>query len=75
MTKEDLAKPEKIEIVEPHKRLKLIGCVYYGDPFHSKEGWNIENEIGILWKRFMNLCEKHNEIPHSAHSDINYLQI
>lgn len=62
MTEEDLARPEKIEIVERHKRLKLIGCVYYGDPFHSKEGWNVENEIGLLWKRFMNLCEKHNEI-------------
>ncbi len=31
---------------------KLLACVFYGDPFHSAEGWSSQNEIGLLWKRF-----------------------
>lgn len=62
MTNGDLAKPKKIEIIDRNKPLKLIGCVYYGDPFHSKEGWNVENEIGLIWQRFMKLCEKYKDI-------------
>ena len=62
MTNEDLAKPKKIDINKRKKSLKIIGCVYYGDPLHSKEGWNVENEIGLLWKRFMNLYEKYKDI-------------
>ena len=51
--------PKKIEIVTSDP-LRLIGCVYYGDPFHSKKGWDVENEIGLLWKRFMALCERYS---------------
>ena len=74
MTKEDLARPKKIEIAERHSPLKLIGCVYYGDPFHSKGEWSVENEIGLLWKRFMNLCEKHEGIieRYSTNKDVAY---
>nr|AAU85412.1 uncharacterized protein conserved in bacteria [uncultured archaeon GZfos12E1]QNO53895.1 hypothetical protein LBDBNMAG_00030 [Methanosarcinales archaeon ANME-1 ERB6] len=74
MSEEELAKPEKIEIVERDMPLKLIGCVYYGDPFHSKGEWSVENEIGLLWKRFMNLCEKHGDIieRHGANKNIAY---
>jgi AraC family transcriptional regulator len=32
--------------------LKLVGCVYYGDPFHSHKEGSIKNEIGRLWERF-----------------------
>ena len=62
MTNEDLAKPKKIEIIDRKKSLKIIGCVYYGDPFHSKGEWSVENEIGLLWQRFMRLCERHRSI-------------
>ena len=74
MTEEDLAKPKKIEIVERHSPLKLIGCVYYGDPFHSEGEWSVENEIGLLWKRFMNLYEEHKDIieRYSTNKDIAY---
>jgi AraC family transcriptional regulator len=41
--------------------LKLLGCVYYGDPFQSHKEGSIKNEIGRLWERF--------EKTYSAHID------
>lgn len=43
-------------IITEEKILKLSGMVYYGNPVHTHDGWNIENEIGKLWNRFMNIC-------------------
>jgi AraC family transcriptional regulator len=40
--------------------LKLVGCVYYGDPFHDAEEWAVENEVGKLWQRFMSLSHKYS---------------
>jgi AraC family transcriptional regulator len=60
-SKHDLPDPKKIEITG-EKTLKLVGCVYYGDPFHSSEEWSIENEIGILWNRFFRLCQTYGDI-------------
>jgi len=34
------------------KTFKLLGCVFYGNPFHSAQEWTYENEIGRLWERF-----------------------
>ena len=48
------------EIVE-EKVFKLLGCVYYGDPFHSAKGWDPENEIGKTWIRFGNLYYKYKD--------------
>ena len=62
MNNDDFAKPRKIDIINRNKPLNLIGCVYYGNPFHSKGGWDIENEIGLTWKRFMTLCEKYKDV-------------
>lgn len=42
--------------------LKLTGMVYYGNPVHTYEGWNIQNEIGKLWKRFTEICIKNAEV-------------
>ena len=42
------------------KIIKLLGCVYFGDPFHSAEEWSYENEIGKLWQRFGALSYKYN---------------
>jgi AraC family transcriptional regulator len=39
--------------------LKLLGCVYYGDPFHSHKEGSIKNEIGRLWERFEKTYSKH----------------
>ena len=41
----------KPQITEPIS-LKLLGSVFYGNPFHSHEGGSIQNEIGRLWERF-----------------------
>lgn len=56
----ETATPEKMHIIEK-KSLTLVGCVFYGDPFHSKRGWDVENEIGLLWQRFMSLYENHKD--------------
>lgn len=65
-------KPLKIEIVD-EKSLKLMGCVYYGNPFHSKEEWNAENEIGMLWERFYKLYEKYSEnFEKNAVNEVTY---
>jgi AraC family transcriptional regulator len=40
------------------KIFTLMGCVFYGDPFHSAEEWSYDNEIGMIWQRFMNLSQK-----------------
>lgn len=53
-----------MKIIE-RKQMILAGFSFYGDPFNSKAGWTEENEIGILWKRFMNLLyEKNSPIAH-----------
>ncbi|NHK31564.1 MAG: GyrI-like domain-containing protein [Asgard group archaeon] len=38
--------------------IKLIGSVFYGDPFHTIKGWDMGNEIGRLWMRFVKLMEE-----------------
>lgn len=40
------------------KSFMFIGCVFYGDPFHSAKEWTIENEIGKLWERYGELLRK-----------------
>lgn len=50
--------PLKIEIIEKKNPMKLLGCIFYGNPFHSAKGWDTENEIGQTWKRFMGLYKK-----------------
>jgi predicted transcriptional regulator YdeE len=31
----------------------LVGMGFFGDPFSKASAWDVENEIGSLWKRFM----------------------
>lgn len=50
----------KPQITEPIS-LKLLGCVFYGNPFHSHEGGSIKNEIGRLWERFGKKFAAHAE--------------
>lgn len=42
------------------KVFKLLGCVFYGDPFHSAEEWSHENEVGKLWQRYGALYYKYS---------------
>ena len=49
-------------IIIEHKIFKLLGCVYYGNPFHSAEEWSYENEIGKLWNRFGELTYKYSKL-------------
>lgn len=48
------------------KKLQLIGCSYYGNPFHAAKEWDIQNEIGKLWQQFMNLAVKHQNLLSKA---------
>jgi AraC family transcriptional regulator len=44
-------------------RLTLLGLSFYGDPFVVSGDWDVENEIGRVWQRFMNYFqENHAEI-------------
>lgn len=39
-------------------RLLLLGFGFFGDPFTASAEWTEENEIGRLWKRFMDYMMK-----------------
>ncbi len=41
--------------------LKLSGMVYYGNPVHTSDGWNVGNEIGKLWNRFIKVNQDNQE--------------
>lgn len=43
------------------KEIHLIGCVFYGNPFHSVKGWDTANEIGKLWTRFNEIMTNYKE--------------
>ena len=49
-------------------QLQLLGCVYYGDPFHSAKEWSYENEIGKLWNRFFAILGKYSTFFESLSS-------
>lgn len=72
MTESDI-KPVKTEIIDD-KSLQLVGCVFYGDPFHKKEGWSEENEIGLTWQRFIKLVEENEKTIReiAINPEINY---
>lgn len=51
----------------------LWGVSFFGDPFARSAGWTEENEIGLLWKRFIELCETHREeLPPGAPDRVAY---
>ena len=31
----------------------VVGMSFYGDPFSQASGWSEDNEIGLLWQRFI----------------------
>jgi AraC family transcriptional regulator len=60
----------EVSILE-EKSFRLLGCVFYGDPFHSAEEWSIENEVGKLWQRFGALTYKYNLLMNKISLDTN----
>jgi AraC family transcriptional regulator len=66
--------PTKVVVEKDMRVVQLLGCVFYGDPFHSVGGWDTENEIGLTWKRFMKLYRENQlEIDKVAKNpDIQY---
>jgi predicted transcriptional regulator YdeE len=48
------------------KQIILVGMSFYGDPFDLHSGWDEENEIGRLWKRWMSYLAAHPETPRLA---------
>lgn len=70
MSKKVKAEPTKVEIVD-RREMILIGCVFYGDPFHSAKGWSAENEIGLTWQRFNKLFEKNKDLIQKHRTDPN----
>jgi AraC family transcriptional regulator len=44
------------------RQIILIGMSFYGDPFDLHSGWDEENQIGCLWKRFLDYLSRHPEI-------------
>jgi predicted transcriptional regulator YdeE len=41
------------------EQTQLIGFSFFGDPFRLSPGWTEENEIGLLWQRFMRYLEQY----------------
>lgn len=48
------------------KQLILFGLSFYGDPFDTHAGWDEDNQIGLLWKRFGVLLSLHPEIQQTC---------
>ena len=45
----------------------VVGMSFYGDPFSQASGWSEDNEIGLLWKRFVAFFEARGEaIKHAV---------
>ena len=43
------------------RQIILMGMSFYGDPFDTHSGWDEENHIGRLYKRFMGYLSQHPE--------------
>ncbi len=57
-----------------NRQIKLLGCIFFGNPFHQAKEWSYENEIGNLWIRFMNLTKQYKEYLEklSSNSTLGY---
>jgi predicted transcriptional regulator YdeE len=54
-------------------RLLIAGFSFFGDPFRQAAGWDEDNEIGILWKRWIAYFQRsYAQIPHLLQPDTMY---
>ncbi len=51
---------EIIPKISEHQQLTVLGCSFYGNPFHSAGEWSKDNEIGKLWNRFIKNYKKYS---------------
>jgi len=51
---------EIIPKISEQKQLIILGCNFYGNPFHSAGEWSKNNEIGNLWIRFLQNYQKYS---------------
>ena len=58
-------------IIDPIQ-LRLLGCEFYGNPFQSAGEWSSENEIGVLWQRFMHLSKKYKFLLEKLNQKPNF---
>ncbi|QEE16221.1 GyrI-like domain-containing protein [Promethearchaeum syntrophicum] len=61
-----------IPIITEPIQLRLLGCEFYGNPFQSAGEWSSENEIGILWQRFLRYANKYKFIFEKLNQHPNY---
>lgn len=53
--------------------LYLVGMSFYGDPFASASDWSTENEIGLLWKRFISYTDASGGmLPDTVNESVGY---
>ena len=43
------------------EQITLVGMSFYGDPFNTHAGWDEDNQIGLLWKRFIAFVQKNSK--------------
>lgn len=46
-------------VIVARDRIFLVGFSFFGDPFRLHSAWSEENEIGRLWRRWMEYLEQH----------------
>jgi AraC family transcriptional regulator len=69
----NMVESNKEPTVTEKRKLQLLGCSYYGNPFHTAKEWDTENEVGKLWKQFMNLSIKYsNMLSRNCTSPLGY---
>ena len=62
----------KAKIIEKNQII-LSGFSFFGDPFSISGEWTEDNEIGRLWKRFMNYMANHgNRIKNIKNDKVMY---
>ena len=60
-------------VILQRDQIILAGMSFYGDPFESHAGWEEENQIGLLWQRFMGYLSRHGgDIQNMAQPDVAY---
>ncbi len=55
--------------------MPLLGCSFYGNPFAVNGEWNTDNEIGLLWKRFMREWGEHGALLDGLRTDDTCIEL
>lgn len=56
-------------------QIYLIGMSFYGDPFSKALGWNEDNEIANLWKRFLDFIVQNPEAIKNRITNETWMEI